>query len=213
MNNNRLFWMVGLVVALSAGASFFALLQKPPAAPVPGTPPPKVATTMEPVPAPVVSAPDQAPALPSTFAVEPTASPSGKIQAPAVATSAPPPAGASPVKVPYQPGPSKYRGAMDPVARKALGRVGVDPAADAYWMGAINDPSIPAKERQDLIEDLNEDGISDPAHPAFTDLPLIASRLQLIEVLLPSAMDKVNADALREAHKDLVNMRRQLQKE
>ena len=82
--------------------------------------------------------------------------------------------------------------------------------AEIYWVSTINDPAIPAKERKDLIEDLNEDGISDPAHPAPQDLGLIASRIALIERLLPSAMDKINADAFREAHKDLVKMRERL---
>ncbi|HSU56250.1 MAG TPA: hypothetical protein VLT36_19480 [Candidatus Dormibacteraeota bacterium] len=94
----------------------------------------------------------------------------------------------------------------DPDARLALSMVGADPDAEAYWFGAINDPALPAHERQDLIEDLNEDGLSDPKHPAPEDLPLILNRLQLIELLGPSAMDKVNADAFEEAYKDLLNL-------
>jgi hypothetical protein len=35
---------------------------------------------------------------------------------------------------------------------------------------------------------------------------LIVSRIQLIEELAPYAMDQVNADAFREAYKDLVNL-------
>ena len=73
-------------------------------------------------------------------------------------------------------------------------------------MGAINDPNLPAEERKDLIEDLNEDGLSDPKHPGPEDLPLILNRLQLIEELAPDAMDRVNADAFAEAYKDLNNM-------
>jgi hypothetical protein len=38
------------------------------------------------------------------------------------------------------------------------------------------------------------------------DLPVIKYRIELIEGLSPYAMDKVNADAFDEAHKDLVNM-------
>jgi hypothetical protein len=94
----------------------------------------------------------------------------------------------------------------DPLARVALSFVGADPGTDDYWIGAINDPSLSAHERQDLIEDLNEDGISDPRHPGMDDLPLIATRIQLIEELAPYAMDQVNADAFEEAYKDLVNM-------
>jgi hypothetical protein len=126
----------------------------------------------------------------------------------AVIATAPPPAGG---KAAYQPGPSKYRNATNPRARTLLARVGADFDAETYWLNVINDPATPAKERADLIEDLNEDGISDPARPTRKDLPLINSRLALIERLLPSATDQVNAAAFREAHKDLVRMRDRLQ--
>ena len=126
----------------------------------------------------------------------------------------PRPSGAGPWadrKPPYQPGPSKFRNATNPRARTVLALVGADFEAETYWLNAINDPATPAKERADLIEDLNEDGISDPARPARKDLPLINSRIALIERLLPSAKDEVNAAAFREAHKDLVKMRDRLQ--
>ena len=72
---------------------------------------------------------------------------------------------------------------------------------------AINDPSLSANARQNLIEDLNEDGLSDPRNPTLLDdLPVIKYRIELIEYLAPYAMDKVNADAFDEAHKNLVNM-------
>jgi hypothetical protein len=96
--------------------------------------------------------------------------------------------------------------AQDPAARVALGYVGADPVAEMYWYGAINDPSLPAHERQDLIEDLNEDGLSDPRNPTMDDLPLILSRIQIIEAVAGDAMDEVNADAFQEAYKDLVNL-------
>jgi len=92
------------------------------------------------------------------------------------------------------------------MARVALNFVGSDSDADAYWIGAINDDSLPAEERKDLIEDLNEDGLSDSRHPTAQDLPLILSRLRLIEQLMPSAMDSVNRDAFAEAYKDLVGL-------
>ena len=92
------------------------------------------------------------------------------------------------------------------MARRALALVGKDQAAENIWLSAINDPTLPANERKDLIEDLNEDGISNPSRPASSDLPLITSRIHLIEQLVSSAMDDVNAAAFKEAHKDLVNM-------
>jgi hypothetical protein len=116
------------------------------------------------------------------------------------------PTNASP---PKETGPAlKYNGydVEDPTARLALYFVGADPDATAYWMSAINDPGLPAEERKDLIEDLNEDGLSDPRHPALADLPLIESRIEIIEAAAPYSMDQVNADAFAEAYKDLVGL-------
>ena len=96
--------------------------------------------------------------------------------------------------------------AQDPDARAALSLVGANPEAEAYWVSAINDPNLPANERKDLIEDLNEDGLSDPKHPGAEDLPLIVNRLRLIDELAPYALDQVNADAFQEAQKDLLAM-------
>lgn len=111
---------------------------------------------------------------------------------------------------PAQPAPARPRGGkappQDPLARAALARVGVDPAAESYWYAAINNPNLPANERKDLIEDLNEDGLVDPHNPTPDDLPVILNRIQLIETVGPDAMDKTNADAFAEAYKDLVNL-------
>ena len=92
------------------------------------------------------------------------------------------------------------------VARFALGFVGTDPQAEEVWFEAINDPNMPAKARQDLIEDLNEEGFADPRNITRDDLPLILSRIALIEQVGPDAMDEVNARAFAEVYKDLVNM-------
>jgi hypothetical protein len=155
-------------------------------------------------PAPAVSAPPAEPAKPEAQAKAGTpktasADTSKKKAAPAqgkatqVAGATP---GARPGKAPIQ----------DPIARAALSFVGADPDAELYWYEAINDPSLPAQERQDLIEDLNEDGLSDPHRPTADDLPLILNRIQLIEQVVWDAMDEVNADAFLEAYKDLVNL-------
>jgi hypothetical protein len=93
-----------------------------------------------------------------------------------------------------------------PVARDALSFVGVDPDAEATWVAAINDPSMPSEARKDLIEDLNEDGFNDPKHVTRDEIPLIVNRLALIEQLAPDAMDDVNYAAFAEAYKDLVSM-------
>jgi hypothetical protein len=143
--------------------------------------PPPVATSVEPM---SVAEPPAA-KLPET-----------KVIASAGKKSSPPKAKSATPKEPVQ----------DPDARAALSFVGADAGAETYWMAAINDASLPANERKDLIEDLNEDGLSDPKHPGAEDLPLILNRISLIEQLAPSAMDQVNADAFAEAYKDLVNL-------
>jgi hypothetical protein len=107
--------------------------------------------------------------------------------------------------------PDVLPGAPEPVvpvevARVALAYVGTDPEAEAVWYTAINDPSLSDHARQDLIEDLNEDGFADPKNVTPDELPLVVSRLALIEELAPDAMDQVNADAFAEAYKDLANM-------
>lgn len=92
------------------------------------------------------------------------------------------------------------------MAREALYYVGIDPRAEEYWFEAINDPSLSPHERQDLIEDLNETGLSDPRRPTEDDLPVIMNRINLIEAVAENAMDKVNADAFEEAYKDLLKL-------
>ena len=94
---------------------------------------------------------------------------------------------------------------QDPDAREALAWVGLDPQAEQYWLGAIFDTSLPDKEREDLMEDLNEVGFADPAHPTADDLPLIVNRLQIITEVAPQA-DPFMRIHLAEAYKDLANM-------
>ncbi|UCC99980.1 MAG: hypothetical protein JSW66_08875 [Phycisphaerales bacterium] len=93
--------------------------------------------------------------------------------------------------------------------RVALAYIGHNPEADEVWIRIINDPSVSANARSNLIEDLNEDGLS-YRNLTLDDLPMILYRIELIEELRPYAMDKVNADAFDEAHKDLVNMANRL---
>jgi hypothetical protein len=96
-------------------------------------------------------------------------------------------------------------------ARVALSSVGADAGAETVWWLAINDLSLDPEVRRDLIEDLNEDGFSDPKHPGKEDLPLIESRIMLIEELSREPMDDVNGDAFAEAYKDLLNMQGRLE--
>jgi hypothetical protein len=94
---------------------------------------------------------------------------------------------------------------QDPDARVALALVGTDPDAEAYWMDAIFDSSLPDEERDDLMEDLNEVGFANPKQLGPDDLPLILNRLAIIEQVAPYA-DDFMAPHLAEAYKDLVNM-------
>ncbi len=211
MNTSRVSVLLGLMAVVAAGVTGFVLWLQgaPPTVPVQdGT------TTREakagPGSEPVAAAPVPAEAKSLPPASNPPVTESAAADAAVAAAS---PAAAPSKKAPYQPGPGKFIHARDPMARQTLAQVGVDPAADAYWVGAINDPALSPKERQDLIEDLNEDGISDPSAPTLKDLAVISGRLQLIDQLLPSAMDKVNADAFREARKDLLQMRSRVLKQ
>ena len=104
------------------------------------------------------------------------------------------------------PAPGGKKEWLDPLAREALGMVGLDPQAEVVWLLAINNPDLPPNERQDLIEDLNEEGFPDPRNITLNDLPLIVSRLEVIEAYAAGAMDEVNADAFMEAYKDLQKM-------
>src|SRR4051794_31850774 len=93
-------------------------------------------------------------------------------------SAAQPPAAAQPVaenadarEKPKDPPPAKKnpkpkdeKVVQDPLSRVALSLVGVDPAAEDYWLGAVFDPSLPQSERQDLVDDLNEQGLPDPKH-------------------------------------------------
>ncbi len=92
---------------------------------------------------------------------------------------------------------------QDPLARDALALVGLDPDAEMYWFGAIHDQTLPKSERQDLIDDLNEEGLPDPKHPTLEDLPLIFSRLEILEDLVPSLTDEFD---WKESYSDLLNL-------
>ena len=109
--------------------------------------------------------------------------------------AAPPPAPATQPKEPLR----------DPAARAAMSRVGLDPEAEAYWLEAIFDSSLPEQEREDLIEDLNEEGLSDHRHPGPQDFSLILNRIAIIENIVPQA-DEFMLPHLAEAYKDLVNL-------
>lgn len=233
MNRNMLAALsLILALAIGAGAAIF-FHQKPrqqAAHPLPPIeektvaqkPPPKVeaASVTEPIiVAPVVEppipenniavAPPPAPIAPPVVAappVQPRAQPKRSIEAPPDAPKIPAPQARN---TPAAPAPAAP---VDATPRDALTLVGVDPAAEAVWFQAINDPTLPNKMRQDLIEDLNEEGFADPKHPTVGELPLIVNRIAIIEQIGNDAMDEVNYKAFQEAYKDLINMYNSLTK-
>jgi hypothetical protein len=81
--------------------------------------------------------------------------------------------------------------------------VGVDSDAEDYWLGAVFDPNLPTSERQDLIDDLNEEGLPDPKHPTEDDLPVLYSRLEMLEALIPFVHGSLEWE---EAREDLLNL-------
>ena len=95
----------------------------------------------------------------------------------------------------------------EPLARLALNFVGPNGEANDFYQRAINDPVLSQSHRKNLIEDLNQDGFQNTKLLTERDLPLINTRISLIEQLAPNAMDAVNAAAFKEAYKDLINMR------
>jgi len=100
---------------------------------------------------------------------------------------------------------------VERLGRVALASVGTNPNAEKIWLYAINNPTLSTSARKNLIEDLNQEGLSNPQNPTPDDLPVIESRIALIDREAPSAMDGVNAAAFQEAFKDLTAMRAKLQ--
>ena len=95
----------------------------------------------------------------------------------------------------------------EPLARAALNYVGADPQADTVYQNFINNPNLPADQRKNLIEDLNDQGFANSDKPTDQEFAMIQKRIDLLQKLAPSAMDQVNANAFQEAYKDLINMR------
>jgi hypothetical protein len=90
------------------------------------------------------------------------------------------------------------------LAQLSVASIGIDPEAEQYWLAAINDLNVSAEDRRNLIQALEEAGFS--SHLSAEDLPLIVSRIALIEQLVPNAIDSENAAALHETYQGLLNM-------
>jgi hypothetical protein len=95
------------------------------------------------------------------------------------------------------------------LARLALTYVGAsDQALDLYHKATL-DPALKPDQRRNLIEDLNQDGLSNTRNPTPEDLKIIAQRYALTQTYLQQDYvknDKLLGAAFREADKDLANM-------
>jgi hypothetical protein len=103
---------------------------------------------------------------------------------------------------------------VDPDSKEALGRValayvGANEQAIQLYHSAINDPSLSPDQRRNLIEDLNQDGLSNRRNPTADDLKIIANRYELTQAYLQQPYvqnDPVATAAFQEALKDLTQM-------
>lgn len=104
----------------------------------------------------------------------------------------------------FSDGPSK-----EPLARLALAYVGANAQAAELFHTAITDEQLTAHQHKELVEDLNQDGLSNKKTPTPADLELIANRYALTQAYLQQDYvqnDKVLNEAFREADKDLRNL-------
>jgi hypothetical protein len=103
---------------------------------------------------------------------------------------------------------------VDPNSKEALGRValtyvGANEQAIQLYHSAILDPTLTPDQRRNLIEDLNQDGLSNRKSPTPDDLKIIANRYQLAQTYLQQPYvqnDPVTLAAFQEAFKDLTQM-------
>jgi hypothetical protein len=187
--------LAGLVVAIALAVASWMILNRPAqtapqeVARVATVEPPK--NPQPPVATPITSEPSPAEKISTVPESTPSQLAKSEAQQPIAPQTKPP-------KKPKEP-------LHDPDARVAMSLVGFDPDAEAYWLEAIHDTSLPDQEREDLIEDLNEEGLSDPRHPGPQDLPVILYRLRRIEDIATTA-DDFMIPHLREAYKDLANL-------
>ena len=97
------------------------------------------------------------------------------------------------------------------LGRVALTYVGANDQALPLFHAATIDPALKPDQRRNLVEDLNQDGLSNRRNPTPEDLKVIANRYTLTQTYLQQEYvrnDKTLNAAFREANKDLANMLR-----
>ncbi len=97
-------------------------------------------------------------------------------------------------------------GSKEPLARVALTYVGANPQALGMFHTALLDPALLPDQKRNLVEDLNQDGISNRKAPTPEDLQIITKRYEITQAYLQQDYvqnDRVLNAAFREADKDL----------
>ncbi|HOX58412.1 MAG TPA: hypothetical protein P5205_15220 [Candidatus Paceibacterota bacterium] len=100
-------------------------------------------------------------------------------------------------------------GSKEPLARLALTYVGVNDQAAGLFHTAVFDQTLTPDQKRNLIEDLNQDGLSNTRSPTPEELQIITKRYELTQAYLQQDYvlnDKLLNAAFREADKDLRNM-------
>jgi len=100
-------------------------------------------------------------------------------------------------------------GSKEPLARVALAFVGANQQAGELFHTAVLDQALLPDQKRELVEDLNQDGLSNKKAPTPEELKIIANRYALTQTYLQQDYvqnDKVLSAAFREADKDLRNM-------
>jgi hypothetical protein len=100
-------------------------------------------------------------------------------------------------------------GSKEPLARLALAFVGANQQAGELFHTAVLDQALLPDQKRELVEDLNQDGLSNKKAPTPEELKIIANRYALTQTYLQQDYvqnDKVLSAAFREADKDLRNM-------
>ena len=99
--------------------------------------------------------------------------------------------------------------AKEPLARLALAFVGANPQAGELFHTAVLDGALTPDARRNLIEDLNQDGLSSKKNLSPEDLALVTARYRLTQTYLQQDYvqgDRMLLAAFKEADKDLRNM-------
>jgi hypothetical protein len=95
------------------------------------------------------------------------------------------------------------------LGRLALSYVGADDSALELFHQAAFDPQLKPDQRRELVEDLNQDGLTQRKNPSAETLQIIAKRYALTQTYLQQDYvknDKTLFAAFQEANKDLGKM-------